>query len=119
MYTNQKCNTMEINDLQVKSVKKQFNTRQTLRKLVTNLPEISRTIKLIWVNENDLKAQLYGALSKLDQLELDVREARSNKEYKLIGNKINSLRFKVNAINKAFIYYYGYASPQENFKYTY
>ena len=118
MYTNQKCNTMEISNLQVKSVKKQFNTTQTLRNIVDTRPQISRIIKLIWTNENDLKSKLYGALSKLDQLELDVKEVRSNKEYKLIGNKINSLRFKVNAINKAFIYYYGYRL-QENFKYTF
>ena len=109
---------MKINDLQVKSTKKQFNTNQTLRNLSVGKYEVKRTIKIIWANENELKAKLYSALSKLDQLELDVREVRSNKEYKLIENKINSLRFKVNAINKAFIYYYGYRL-QENFKYTY
>ncbi len=118
MYTNQKCNTMEINNLQVKSLKKQFNTTQTLRNLSGGKFEITRTIKLIWANENDLKAQLYSALSKLDQLKIEEQNVRSARAYKLIANKITALRFKVNAINKAFIYFYGYRL-QENFKYTY
>lgn len=118
MYTNQKHNTMKISNLQLKSTKKQFNTRQTLRNLSGGKYEMMRTIKIIWANENDLKAQLYSALSKLDQLELDVYNVRSNKQYSSIGNKINAMRFKVNAINKAFIYNYGYRL-QENFKYTY
>ena len=118
MYTNQKHNTMKINDLQVKSTKKQFNTNQTLRNLSGGKYEMKRTIKIIWANENDLKSQLYGALSKLDQLAIEDINVRSAIAYKQVSSKITELRFKVNAINKAFIYFYSYRL-QENFKYTY
>jgi len=118
MYTNQKCKTMEINNLQVKSVKKQFNTTQTLLNLSGRKHQKSRRVQLNWTNENDLKAQLYSALSKLDQLKIEEQNVRSARAYKYVCDKITALRFKVNAINKAFIYYYGYRL-QENFKYTY
>tara|TARA_R100000734_G_C3288321_1_gene80596 strand:+ start:141 stop:470 length:330 start_codon:yes stop_codon:yes gene_type:complete len=109
---------MKISNLEVKSTKKQFNTRQTLRNLSGGKFEITRTIKLNWINENDLTAQLYSALSKLDQLEIDNARVRSARAWKCVSDKITNLRFKVNAINKAFIYFYGYRL-QENFKYTY
>lgn len=109
---------MKINNLETETAKKQFNTTQTLRNLSGGKFEISRTIKLIWANENELKAKLYSALSKLDQLYIDEKNARSIRAYKLTAHKITALRFKVNAINKAFIYYYGYRL-HENFKYTY
>ena len=109
---------MKISNLENKTTKKQFNTRQTLLNLSGRKHQKSRRIEVNFINENDLKAQLYSALSKLDQLEIDEKNVRSARAYKYVCDKITDLRFKVNAINKAFIYYYGYRL-QKIFKYCY
>ena len=41
----------------------------------------------IVTNENDLKSQLYSALSKLDQLEIDEKNVRSARAYKYVCDK--------------------------------